>query len=67
MDALADFPLDLNTGGGIFNIKRSKDEGINLYADSFELGLVLVCGFAGGLGLLVRKLSPARKRGFFVA
>jgi len=66
MDTLADFPLDLNTGGGILNTKRSKDEGINPFAGSFELGLVLVFELAGGLGLFSFKLSPARQRGFFV-
>ena len=65
MGTLVDFPLDLNAGGGILNNKRSKDEETKPHADSFELGLVFE--LAGGLGLWVCELSPARKRGFFVA
>lgn len=65
MDTLADFPLDLSTGGGILNSRRSKNEGINPLADSFELGLVLAVLLAGGLGLFSFKLSPP-SAGFFV-
>ena len=62
-----DFPLDLGPDEAIVIIKRLKDGKTIPLADPFELGLVLVFEFAGGLGLLVRKLSPALKRGFFVA
>jgi len=61
----AGFPLDLGLDGAIFNVKRLKNENAIPLAGSYEL--VLVFEFAGGLGLLVRKLGPARKRGFFVA
>jgi len=63
----ADFPLDLGLDGAIFNVKRLKNENAIPLAGSYELELVLVFELAGGLGLLVRKLGPARKRGFFVA
>ena len=60
-----DFTLDLGPDEAILIIKRLKDGKTISLADPFELGLVFE--FAGGLGLLVRKLSPALKRGFFVA
>lgn len=63
----ADFVLDLAFGGAIFKDKRLKNENAIPLAGLFELELVLVFEFAGGLGLFVRTLSPAPKRGFFVA
>ena len=62
-----DFPLDLDPDGAIFNIKRLKDGKTIPPADPFVSGLVLVFELAGGLGLFLRKCSPAWKRGFFVA
>ena len=61
----ADFPLDLDLEGAIFNNKRLKNENAIPLAGSCELGLVFE--LSGGLSLFVWKLSPARKRGFFIA
>lgn len=60
------FPLDLVQSGAILNLKRLKNENTVSLAGSFERGLVLVFELAGGIALFVRKLGPARKRGFFV-
>jgi hypothetical protein len=61
------FLLDLVGRGAILNNKRLTNENTVLLAGSFELGLVLVFALAGGIAFFVRKLGPARKRGFFVA
>ena len=60
-----DFLLDLVPGGFILRYKRLKNENAIPSADSFKL--VLVLELAGGIALFLRKLGPARKRGFFVA
>lgn len=60
-----DFLLDLTGVGAILNDKRLKNEKIVPFA--YSCSLELVFEFAGGIALFVRKLGPARKRGFFVA
>ncbi len=67
MNVPTDFLLDLVQDGAIFKDKRIKNENAVPFAGSPGLGLVLVCELAGGLGFFLRKCSPARKRGFFVA
>ena len=61
-----DILLDLTGVEAILNDKRLKNENAILLVSSFVLGLVLVFELAGGIALFVRKLGPARKRGFFV-
>ena len=61
-----DFPLDLALDRAILNSKRLKNENAIPFAGLWNLGLVLVFELAGGLALFVRKLGPARRRGFFI-
>ena len=59
-----DILLDLTGVGAILNDKRLMNENAILLVSPFVLGLVFE--LAGGIALFVRKLGPARKRGFFV-